>query len=354
MTLSGAATPSHLESPRALPRSVFAALSIALLLSFPVAAQAQAGAPAGEDEVLRVETDLVTLPVVVTDGRGRRAQGLAREDFDVRDEGRTVELSYFAPGTERVALTFLLDASGSSRDLLEGQREAALALFSRFGPGSRVSVIHFQERPEVSLPLTADLERARAAFRFVSLPDRRTAIFDAAQAAVRSFWSPRADDPTERRIVVLISDGLDTASSARAPGVIAGARENNVTFYVIHTPLYAPRDGRLAPRTPSAGFKDLAEKTGGQFFVLGDAAAALAPGKQLDLGPVFRAIDEDLRGQYVLGYYAGAAERAKRRHRVEVRLRPRPGQKLRVRALRDSYELPPRPGEAASPGVRPF
>jgi Ca-activated chloride channel family protein len=352
MTFFGAATPSHHQSPRAARRAVtLAALSLTLLLSLSNSARAQDDK---DDEVVRVETDLVTVPAVVTDARGRRVQGLAREDFDVRDEGRAVELSYFASGTERVALTFLLDASGSARDILEGQREAALALFSRFGAGSRVSVIHFQERPEISLPLTSDLERARAAFRFVSLPDRRTAIFDAAQAAVRSFWTPRAADPTERRIVILISDGLDTASASRAPAVVAGARENNVTFYVIHTPLYAPRDGRLRPRQPSEGFKDLAEKTGGQFFVLGDVAAAFTPGARPDLQPIFQAIDEDLRGQYVLGYYAGEAERATRRHRVEVRLKPQTGRKLRVRALRDSYELQPRPADAAGSEVRPF
>ena len=352
MTIPGAATSSHPHSPRALRLALYTATLLGLLLSFSDTARAQDDTPS-QDEVVRVETDLVTVPVVVTDGRGRRVQGLTRDDFDVSDEGRAVELSYFASGTERVALVFLLDASGSARELLAEQREAALALFSRFGRGSRVSVIHFQEKPELSLPLTADLERARAAFRFVSVPDRRTAIFDAAEAAVRSFWSPR-EDATERRIVILISDGLDTSSAARSPGVVAGARESNVTFYVIHTPLYAPRGGRLRPRTPSEGFRALAEKTGGQFFVLGDVAAALNPGTKLDLQPVFRAIDEDLRGQYVLGYYAGDAERAKQRHRVEVRLRPEAGRKLRVRALRDSYELRARPAAATNSEASPF
>lgn len=290
------------------------------------------------DEVVRVETDLVTVPVFVTDGRGRRVAGLKGEEFEVRDDGRRVELSFFAAGADRVALLFLLDASGSARDTLEAQREAALALFSRFGEGSRVSVMHFQEMVETSLSFTTDAAQARDAFRFASMRDRRTAIFDAALAAVRSF-SAGGQSPTERRIIILISDGLDTASSARASDAIKTAREANVSFYIIHLPLFAPRDGRLAPRPTAKGFRDLAEDTGGRFFTVGDARASLTPRPRPDFQLVFEAIAEDLRGQYVLGFYAAAAAERSKSRRVEVRLNARDGRRLRVRSLRDSYQL---------------
>ena len=337
MTPFGAATHISFGSPRAARLLLSFSLIIGAHFYATRFAHAQDVAET-PDEVIRVETNLVSVPVVVTNARGQRVHGLTQSDFDVLDEGRGVELSYFASGAERVALIFLLDASGSTREIIETQREAAIALYSRFGKGSRVSVVPFQETPHVSLPFTANLEDAAQAFRLAATPNRRTAIFDAALFAARAFGSTQTD-PTERRIVILISDGLDTASSTAPHVAINEALLHNASFYVIHLPLYAPRDGRLAPRAPSKGFRDLAEKTGGKFFVVGDVKTALLPRAQYDFQPVFQAIDEDLRGQYVLGYHAGDTERTGRQHRVEVRLRPQSGRKLRVRALRDSYVL---------------
>lgn len=288
---------------------------------------------------MRVRTDLVTVPALVTDGDGRRVRGLTQSDFSVRDNGRAVTLSYFAAGTDRVALAFALDASGSVRELVARQRAAALQLFSRFGRGSRVAVMHFGERPELLAPFTTDAALVEPAFAAHIPASRRTAIFDAAAAAVRAFAAEK-NGPAERRIVILISDGLDTASVARAQTVIADARAQNVSFYVIHLPLYTPRDGRLVVRSPAKGFRDMAEKTGGRYFVIGDAKDALdASAPAPDLAPVFRAIEEDLQGQYVLGYYPDEALRAAASHRIEINLTARDRKGLRVRALREEYNL---------------
>ncbi|HEX3561027.1 MAG TPA: VWA domain-containing protein [Pyrinomonadaceae bacterium] len=289
------------------------------------------------DEVVRVRTDLVTIPLFVTDERSRRVSGLAQSDFEVLDNGQRVETAYFAAGAEHVSLLFLLDASGSARDIINEQRETALAVFSRFGPRSRVAVMQFREQPELTLAFTPDLRHARAAFQIVALPDRRTAIFDAALDAVRAFLENR-QPPTERRIVVLISDGLDTASATRADAAIAEARAAGVSFYVIHIPLFEPGDGHLVMRRPSKGFRELAEKTGGRYFVVGDARSSLDPRAEHDLSPVFRAIADDLAGQYVLGYHASAAGTQLGVHKVEVHLHASDRRALRVRQLRDSYE----------------
>jgi Ca-activated chloride channel family protein len=290
------------------------------------------------EEVVRVRTDLIVVPVFVTDGRGRRVPGLAQSDFRVSDNGRPVETSYFAAGAERVGLLFLLDASGSTRDIITQQRETALALFSHFGERSRVAVIQFRERPELTLPFTGDLRHAPAAFQVVALPDRRTAIFDAALAAVRAFHT-EGQRPGERRIVVLFSDGLDTASAAPPASVIEEARAAGVSFYVIHIPLFEPRDGHLAARRPARGFRELAEKTGGQFFVVGDARSSLDPRAEHDLRPIFQAIAEDLQSQYVIGYHASAAGQEHGFHRIDVSLIAPRKRQLRVRQLREGYEL---------------
>lgn len=290
------------------------------------------------DDVLRVRTDLVTIPASVTDSQGRRVSGLIQSDFAVRDNGQSVTLTYFAVGADHVALAFALDASGSVREIISRQRDAALKLFTRFKQGSRVAVLHFGEKVELSVPFTTDTARAELAFSSHLPLSRRTVIFDAASITLRAFAAGKSD-PTERRILILISDGLDTASVTRASTVIREARALNVSIYIIHLPLYAPRNGRLAVRPPAKGFRDLAEKTGGRYLIVGDVKSALDPQATSDLAPVFQAIEEDLRGQYVLGYYPDDAARGTDSHRIEISLTQRNRRKLRVRALREEYNL---------------
>lgn len=324
-----------LQAATYLPLSLFFALAVLPNLAPPAFAQ---DSDAPSDEVIRINTDLITVPVIVTNRNGERVSGLAKTDFIVRDEGRPVELTHFVAGTDRVALAFLLDASGSTRDIIAQQRETALALLSRFGHMSRVAVLHFSNRPEVVVPFTDDTATAGAAFRFLPLSGRRTAIFDAALAAARQFRIS-GREPAERRIVILISDGLDTASTVAAADAVREANARDVSFYVIHLPLYAPRGERLAARPASKGFRELASQTGGRFFIVGDAQSSLDPRAKYDLDPVFKAIADDLNGQYVLGYYLSSPDRARQSRRVTVDLTPPNSRKLKVRTLREVYNL---------------
>jgi len=295
---------------------------------------------APDDEIVRIRTDLVTLPVIVTDARGERVAGLTGADFVIFDGGKPVALSYFGSGAARVSLLFAVDTSGSTRDIINRQKETALALLTHFGDNSRVGLLTFSDQPTWALPFTDQIEQARAAFTFSSQPNRPTAIFDAALAAARSFNAAARGGVPERRIVVLLSDGLDTTSAARAAEVVSAARTANVSFYVIHLPLYAARDGRIGIRRPAKGFRDLATRTGGRYFLLGGERDALNPNPTFDLNPVFNAIADDLLSQYVLGYYLDDTTRERGDHRIEVKLTsPAHRRKLRVQSLREEYKL---------------
>lgn len=334
-----AATATHTRavSPRTLPY-LLATLGLLLtLISNSTLAQNDAPTLA-HDEVVRVSTDLVTVPVFVTDREGRRVSGLTRDDFTLLDDGRAVETDYFAAGADRVALLFLLDASGSTRETVGRMRETALAIFEQFGDRSRLAVMQFEERATLNLPFTTDARAARSAFNFPPRRDSRTAIFDAALAAVRTF-SAHNSPPVERRIVILISDGLDTVSSTRAKAVVNEARSNDVSFYVVHLPLYWAPAGQLVPRRPSNGFRDLAEKTGGRFFVVGDNSDVDPSIGDDRLRPIFNAIAEDIRGQYLIGFYSNGERARPGEHRIEVRLKTGERRRLRLRQLRERYTL---------------
>jgi VWFA-related protein len=274
-----------------------------------------------DDEVVKFNTDLLLFPVRIRDKRGQAVLGLTEKDLSLKDDDRVTSGMYFAPGADRVALVFALDQSGSLREIITQQRDAALALFSRFSERSSVAVIRFSDVPSLVAPFNKDAAAAKSAFDFGAAINRHTAIFDAAAKAVQTF----ADLPrvrSERRIVILISDGLDTASKTSPASVVAAALDKRVSFYVIHLPLFEPRDGRLSVRPAAKGFRELAEKTGGKYFLAGDAKTALLPAK-IDLTPIFEAIEEDLKSQYLLGFYIAESAKDGKKHVFSVTLNPK-------------------------------
>jgi Ca-activated chloride channel family protein len=324
----------HTRRGRQFPVCLITAIGLLLLSTVVTAQEIQ------PDDVIRVRTDLVAVPLTVTDSRGRRILDLKQQDFVLTDDGRATKIDYFASGAERIALMFLLDNSGSLREQLSRQQDAAIGLFSRFGPGSSVAVIRFGQQARLLAPFTSETESARAAFSVpgnLSALGSRTAIFDAAAAAVRAY-APRGENSPERRIVILMSDGLDTASATTALQVIAAANRTSVSFYVIQLPLFTPSNGRLVPRPAAKGFRDLADRTGGKYFVAGTARSALDPNAPVDLAPVFAAIEEDLRSQYVIGFYPGEGSRDGQTHRAAISVSKN---KMKVHQLRTTYSLKP-------------
>ena len=301
-----------------------------ITLLHPIGVSAQAPAPA-MDDVVRVSTDLLLYPVRVRDKQGQAVTGLNERDLSLRDDDHATTALYFAAGADRLALVFALDQSGSLREIISQQREAALALFGRFSQRSRIAILRFAQASSLVAPFDRGTAAARAAFTFAAASNQRTAIFDAAANSVNAF-DELTPDLAERRIVVLISDGLDNASKTKAREVIDMALDKRVSFYVIHLPLFEPRDGRLAVRQPSKGFRELAERTGGRYFLVGDAKNALAPNKSNNLTPIFQAIEEDLRSQYLLGFYIAEASRDGGKHSFSVGLMP-PGIEFSVRGL---------------------
>ena len=302
-----------------LSRVVFACLAAIFLLGIQ-AATAIAQQTVDEDDVLRVNTELLLFPIRIRDKKGQPVAGLTENDLTLKDEDKVSTGIYFQAGTDRVALLFALDQSGSLREIISQQRDAALALFSRFSDRSSIAVLRFSDTSTLATPFTQDVDAAQAGFRFSAGRDQRTAIFDAAAKAVASFDS-LPPVRSERRIVILISDGLDTRSTTSSDRVINAALNGRVSFYVIHLPLFEPRDGRLAVRRPSKGFRELAEKTGGKYFLVGNEKSPLEP-RSNDLTKIFQAIEDDLKSQYLLGFYIAESARDNRKHVFSLGLKP--------------------------------
>lgn len=304
--------------------AVWLTCSVSLLLGTlfltPSTRYSHAQEPTSSDDVLRVNTDLAVFPIRVRDRKGNAATNLSVKDFLLKDNDGITAGLYLAAGAEQVSILFALDESGSLREILAEQRDTAVALLGRFNSDSRIAVLRFSEVPSLVAPFDKDPERARAAFDFAARRNARTAIFDAATAAVDAF-KPLRRDRAERRIVILISDGLDNASRIKPTRVVDSAQANNISFYTIQIPLFIPRDGRLRVRTATKGFRELAEKTGGRYFLIGEKAN-LESNWRPDLSAVFEAIEEDLKSQFLIGFYAAEQARDAKAHQISISLMP--------------------------------
>jgi VWFA-related protein len=298
-------------------RQVVRVVVCALLAPFLILSTAFAQEAETDDEVLRVNTDLLVFPIRVRNKDKRPVETLTEPDLILTDKDKVTNGLYLRRGIDRVALIFALDQSGSTRQIISEQRDAALGLLSKFGARSQVAIIRFASTPSLVTQFGTDISVAREAFEFPAGENQRTAIFDAATLAVTSFnVLPRVR--SERRIVILISDGLDNASKTKVSRVIETAATDRVSFYVIHIPLFTPGDGRLIVRPPAGGFRDLAEKTGGKYFLVRDARSALAPQTDIDLAPIFQAIEDDLKSQFLLGFYLKESANDGRRHQFSL------------------------------------
>ena len=300
-------------------RGLTTLLCVAFVCLLSLSAESIASAQETEavDDVLRTSTELLIFPVRVRNRHKEPVKSLSESEFTVVDKDRVTAGLYLHPGVDRVALVFALDQSGSTQQIISQQRDAALGLLNRFGDQSQIGIIRFTSTPKLVVAFGRDISAARDAFNFRAAGNERTALFDAADLAVKSFEAlPRIR--SERRIVILISDGLDNASHIRHDEVIKAANANRVSFYVIHIPLFTPSDGRLIVRPPASGFRDLAEKTGGKYFLAGDARSALSSETNIDLAPMFKAIEDDLKGQHLIGFYLNESANDGRRHEFSL------------------------------------
>jgi Ca-activated chloride channel family protein len=311
---------------RTFPSRFFGArrLGLALLLGAPLQ--------------ITLRSDLVLVPVTVRDRQGRIVRGLSAQDFDIFDNGRRHAIVFFSTEptsgqlSRPLALSLLLDASGSVMTAWSAHASAIRSLLRWLGPEVRVSLIRFHERPE---PLIEGFTTERAALERALAHHRpmwtQTAIFDALLFAFERLAAlPEAH---VRKVVLVVTDGLDTASTVSPTECLRVAEAAGITTYIIVIPLYSPTEGRLRPRPIAAGLAEIARRTGGRLFIVGAAPELLHPRATLDLTPILQDIVEELWSQYYIGYYAPDSLPGTR-HRIRVRVK-RPG--LRVEAARQSY-----------------
>lgn len=286
----------------------------------------------GSKPTFKTSVDLVSLTAVVRDRRGQIIRNLSREDFEIFDAGVPRPILEFAPAEDGpVSLALLFDTSGSmglSQNLEHGIAVGEQLLGLLRPAMDEVAVYAFDSGLREMHGFTTELEAIRRTYRALDAYGT-TALYDAVGTVVS-----RLDErPHRRRALVVVTDGLDTASRRSAAEVAGVASASDVPVYVVVVGPEAASEVRKVraefqsePAGPFGHLGNLAYWTGGAFYAgRGPAAASVAA----------RAILAELRHQYLLAFEsAGPGWRP-----LDVRLRRR---ELTVRA-RSAYQATPRP-----------
>jgi Ca-activated chloride channel family protein len=309
-----------LDAPQSsrLARLARASSLIALLVTFTVAVQAQ------DDEVVRVNTDLVVLNVTVTDKDGQYVPGLQLADFKVFEEGREVPIkliSSFGSQESPFAAVILLDTSGSMESRLSLGRSAAIRFLDGLRPEDVAAVFNFDHRVEQVQDFSSGRDLAPMAFGLRA--KGMTALYDAILRGAQTL----AARPEQRKAIVVLSDGMDTKSSASAGKALEAALAVNAGIYAVDM---SATDGGVSKDIQSAmQLKSLAEKSGGRFIATPGGPA---------LRDAFASIAQELGHQYTIAFRPADQTRDGKWRTLEVRL-SRP--ELTVRT-RKGYRSPKR------------
>jgi len=295
----------------------------------------------GEEDVLKIDTDLVLVDVIVTDAEGRVVKGLRPEDFKLYEDGEERPVAFLnverrAGGERPVAVVFAVDVSGSmTPEEMERLRTAMLAFSERLSnrPAS-FALMSFGMNARVVQGFTSDPRKLERALGKLARETNglSTHAYDAVDDAVRLLQrnAPRTlDRRLLKKAVVVVTDGFPVGDTVHPSTVIERANQADVSVYTVTLPSYTRLLASNTPeRTPLPTPLDvsgLVEKTGGTNFY--------ATAKDYD--PLFKALAEEVTSTYVLAFYPPEEKRRDGRlHTIRVE-GPRG---LTVRQNRTTYQ----------------
>lgn len=277
--------------------------------------------PQDPDDVIKIDTDLVSVDVVVRDAAGQPVRNLQKENFKLLADGVEQPLSFFhvesRGGEPRpLALVFAIDISGSMTEAEMERLRSALQTFSRKLSSQPVvsSVMVFGMNVKVLQKFTSDRDKIDRAFdRIAHEPNGlSTHTYDAVDDAIRLLvrQAPRTRERRlMKRAVLVITDGFPVGDTVAAKTVIERANAANASVYVVTLPSYSRLMASTSALPTPLDVSGLAELTGG--------SSVYAEEKNYD--KLFAALAEEVTSAYVLAFYPEEAKRRDGRfHSIKV------------------------------------
>ena len=272
--------------------------------------QSQAGSkqqqPPSSSQKIRVSTESVPVYVTVTDNDKRIVPDLVLDDFEVLDNGKPQAVNVFENRPVPITVVVMIDTSGSMTAALDLVKDGAEQFLLRLLPEDRAQVGEFSDKIKFHPGSFID-SRDRLIYLLKNELDfgYPTRLYDAVDESLA-----RLEPEEGRKVVLVFTDGDDTASKIGVGKVMDRAREKDVMVYAIGLVNEFFNGQQRVRSSPDKGLKKLAEDTGGGYFELKRTA---------DLGATFTRVAQELHSQYVLGFSPETLDG--KIHKLDVRVK---------------------------------
>jgi Ca-activated chloride channel family protein len=268
-----------------------------------------------QKQTIRVSTETVAVYVTATDAEKRLVSDLVQEDFEVLDNGKPVNINIFENKPVPITVVVMIDTSGSITAALGLVKDGAEQFLLRLLPDDKAQVGEFSDKIKFH-PGNFIGDRDRLIYLLKHELDfgYPTRLYDAVDQSIE-----RLLEVDGRKVVLVFTDGDDTASKIGVGKVMDKAREKDVMVYAVGLQVEYFNGQQRVRSSPDRGLKRLAEDTGGGYFELKKTA---------DLGETFTRVAQELHSQYVIGFSPEVLDG--KVHKLEVRVK-RAGMNARAR-----------------------
>jgi Ca-activated chloride channel family protein len=267
-------------------------------------------------DIVRVTSNLVAVPATVVDSQGVAVTNLKLEDFELRVDGQPNTISEISRADTPVRMAMLFDNSGSLSESRDFEKRAAIRFFRNvLRPVDQAALFSVATDVTLAEPLTNDARRLELTVDGFGKPEGATSLFDGIIQA-GTYLHPYPG----RRVIVIVSDGVDTTSRADFDTTVQRALADDCQIYVVQTGLY--ENANLRALAAERRMQEFAAQTGGAVYI---------PRSANDLDDAFAQIAADLAQQYILSYYPAQDKRDGKYHLIAVKVKTRPNARVRAR-----------------------
>jgi Ca-activated chloride channel family protein len=272
-----------------------------------------------DENVVRVDVNLVMLDATVKTKAGKIMGDLKKEDFELREDGVAQKLEVFSRDELPLNVALVLDLSDSIGPFLGPLRDAAATALAALKPDDEVALFTFSTEAELRVPFTSDkaqIAQQINAFRVGGATNINDGIFVAAKYLLSA-------PPKGRRVIILISDDVGTDAGGQGThDIITESIAADAALYNLKIPGYNPPSTLFAASMIPGlvNIHRVMDQTGGEIFDVQDVA---------HLDAAFRALIERIKTRYTLGYYTKATAAEGKPHKLDLRLASSFGKKGR-------------------------
>jgi Ca-activated chloride channel family protein len=301
------------------------------------------GAEIGENETVRIDTDLVNLNVRVIDRNNRPIGDVRQDEFHVFENGVEQKVEYFSKEEVPISYGLAIDTSGSLRNQLGQVLDAGKTIINSNKPGDETFLVRFisSDKIEQVLDFTSNKEDLLDSLDTFYTEGGQTAIVDAVYVSAEHVaeYKKGGTSDRRRRALILVTDGEDRGSQYKQEELFERLREEDVQIYVIGFVNELDKEGGFIRKSPREKAVDLinrlAKETGGRAFF---------PESLSDLPKIAAEIVRDMRTQYVVGYYPTNKVRDGSFRAIRVTVADAPGKDKRIALTRNGRIAKPETG----------